>query len=265
MSELLEVKYKNENQGETTMIYITGDCHQDYHKFTLEAFPEQREMTREDYVIVCGDFGYWDNSPTQEWWMNWLGDKPFTLLWCDGNHENYDMLDELPVKEWKGGKVQFIRENVIHLMRGQIYNIDGCRIFTFGGAASHDINDGILELDDPEYEKKYKQYRNEGKMFRVNHKTWWEKEMPSQEEYDEGARNLEANQWNVDYIISHCGPSSAVALLSDGWYKPDELTKFFEKVRCSTIYKKWFFGHYHMDKAINDKEIVLYDQIVRIW
>nr|DAT03739.1 MAG TPA: hypothetical protein [Caudoviricetes sp.] len=30
-------------------------------------------------------------------------------------------------------------------------------------------------------------------------------------------------------------------------------------------FKKWFFGHLHGDKQINDKEILLYRQIVRIW
>lgn len=247
------------------MIYITGDCHRDYHKFTKEAFHEQIEMSREDYVIVCGDFGYWDNSPTQDWWLDWLANKSFTILWCDGNHENYDMLNNLPVSEWKGGKVHFIRDNVIHLMRGQMYNIDGCNIFSFGGATSHDIQDGILEPDDPDFNRKYLQYYNEGKLFRVNHESWWEEEMPSKEEYEEGLTTLEANEWKVDYVISHCGPSSSVALLSGGTYEVDELTKYFEEIRQKLNYKKWFFGHYHLDRAINDKEIVLYDQIVRIW
>ena len=74
------------------MIYITGDCHGDYRRFNTEIFPEQKEMTREDFVIVCGDFGYWDRSKEQEWQRKWLSGKSFTLLWVDGNHENYDML-----------------------------------------------------------------------------------------------------------------------------------------------------------------------------
>ena len=43
------------------MIYITGDCHAEFHKLNKENFPEQKEMTKEDYVIICGDFGgVWD-------------------------------------------------------------------------------------------------------------------------------------------------------------------------------------------------------------
>ena len=40
-------------------IYITGDCHGDYRRFSTEIFPEQYTMGKSDYVIVCGDFGYW--------------------------------------------------------------------------------------------------------------------------------------------------------------------------------------------------------------
>ena len=39
------------------MIYITGDCHSKFHKFSMKIFPEQKEMTKEDFVIIAGDFG----------------------------------------------------------------------------------------------------------------------------------------------------------------------------------------------------------------
>mgnify|MGYP003248266971 CR=1 FL=1 len=32
------------------MIYITGDCHADFHKFSTNAFPEQKEMSRDDFL-----------------------------------------------------------------------------------------------------------------------------------------------------------------------------------------------------------------------
>lgn len=92
------------------MIYITGDIHGDPTRFSKEAFPEQSKMTKEDYVIVCGDFGLvWDQmeSRTEEYWLNWLQNKPFTTLFVDGNHENHDRLDAMPVSEWNtaGGRV----------------------------------------------------------------------------------------------------------------------------------------------------------------
>ena len=39
------------------MIYITGDTHSDFSRFTEENFPIQSEMTKDDYIIICGDFG----------------------------------------------------------------------------------------------------------------------------------------------------------------------------------------------------------------
>lgn len=41
------------------VIWITGDTHGDWiHRLNMDSFPEQREMTKDDYVIVLGDLGY---------------------------------------------------------------------------------------------------------------------------------------------------------------------------------------------------------------
>lgn len=74
------------------MVYITGDCHADYSKFSMQNFPEQKEMSRDDFVIVCGDFGIWHDNVREQWWLEWLSQKPFTALFVDGNHENFDRL-----------------------------------------------------------------------------------------------------------------------------------------------------------------------------
>lgn len=39
------------------MIYITGDTHADFSRFEDAEFPIQSNMTKNDYVIICGDFG----------------------------------------------------------------------------------------------------------------------------------------------------------------------------------------------------------------
>lgn len=82
------------------MIFATGDTHGFFLRFTIEHFLEQKQMGREDYVIICGDFGgLWNDSPEEWYWLNWLNDKPFTTLWVDGNHENYDMLKDIPIED----------------------------------------------------------------------------------------------------------------------------------------------------------------------
>ena len=168
------------------MIFITGDSHADFKKFSKNSFPEQLEMTKDDYVIICGDFGgVWDKdveSKRETWWLDWLEEKPFTTLFVDGNHENFDRLYAYPEEEWNGGKVHKIRPSVIHLMRGQVFTLEGKKFFTFGGAQSHDISGGILELDDPDFQEKRKRLDEDWMPYRINHLSWWKLELPTQEE-----------------------------------------------------------------------------------
>lgn len=250
------------------MIFITGDCHKNFERFNKSNFPEQEEMCKDDYVIICGDFGgVWNKdkeSKEETMLMDWLDCKPFTTLFVDGNHENFDRLYQYPLEEWNGGKVHKIRPSVIHLMRGQVFTIAGKKIFTFGGAKSHDISGGILELDDPEFAKKRKELDRGWEPYRINHLSWWEQELPTQEEMEEGRRNLEANGNEVDYIVSHCCASSTQVLLGGGMFQVDYLNKYLEEVRQRVKFKKWFFGHYHDNRNVNAEEILLYEQIIQI-
>ena len=245
-------------------IFITGDCHAAYTKLGYKMFPEGRNLTKDDYVIICGDFGLWDESVEMNYWLNWLEAKPFTTLWVDGNHENFDLINRFSVEKWIGGKVHFIRPSVIHLMRGQIFTIAGKTFFTFGGARSHDIRDGILELDDPMLKVKERELRRRGAMFRINHYSWWREEMPSDEERAEGWHTLEEANWQVDYIITHCCAGTTLSERSGGFYKDDEQTAFFSKIKEKCAFKHWFFGHYHVNENWSDKETCLYDQIIEL-
>lgn len=134
-----------------------------------------------------------------------------------------------------------------------------------GGASSHDISAGILEPDDPLFkEKKRLLDKDPFALYRINHVSWWQRELPNEEEMDNGYENLERNNGCVDYIITHSPPASVIALLGRGLYKQDKLTQYLENIRAHTEYKRWFMGHMHLNKAINDKDILLYEQIVRI-
>ncbi len=252
------------------MIFITGDCHADWSKFSTDSFPEQKEMTRDDYVIVCGDFGVWHPDNTEKWWLRWLSEKNFTLLFVDGNHENFDRLysDEFEIVDFHGGKAHRICENVYHLMRGYVFELCGKKFFAFGGASSHDIQDGILEPSDYKSTKElvndYNKRTQRGEMLRINHISWWKQEMPSEDEMKFGLETLRNNGNKVDYIVSHCCPQEVASLFSHGFYKPDKLTDYFNTVARTTEFSKWFFGHYHNNKQILDKFIMLYEQIVRV-
>lgn len=246
-------------------VFITGDVHGDFSRFKKEVFYEQAELTKDDYVIICGDFGgVWDGSPNERYWLDWLDARPFTTLFVSGNHENFDMLAELSKEEWHGGQVQKVRSSVIHLMRGQVYDIEGKKFFTMGGASSHDISGGILEPDDPEYRKKLRQLNASGALYRVNHRSWWAAELPSEEEYRTARNSLDKCGWTVDYIVTHCCPTSVQDELSGGTYKADHLTDFLDEVAQRCKFKYWFFGHYHDDGVIGKTYVLLYRQIVEM-
>lgn len=250
------------------MIYVTGDTHGDFKRFNTSNFPEQKQMTREDYVIILGDFGgVWckETNKIEEYWLDWLNDKPFTTLFIDGNHENFTRLNKYPVKEYHGGLVNVVRPNVLHLKRGEIFNLENKTFFIFGGASSHDIQDGILDVEDPAWKKKAKQLDEQCRfMYRIKGLSWWEEELPSQNEMNNGLLNLEKHNNKVDYILTHCASASTVALLGQGLYEQDILTRYLQKIREKTEFNKWLFGHYHGNKVVNNQEYLLYEQIVRL-
>jgi hypothetical protein len=220
------------------MIYITGDTHGeiDIQKLNGAKFKEQKYMLKQDYVLIAGDFGFvWKENKTQEYWLKWISSKNFTSLFIDGNHENFDLLNKYPTEIWNGGKVHRINDSIIHLMRGQVFNLTNRKIFTFGGGNSID------------------------KEYRVDGISWWKEEMPSNEEYQEGIRNLDKNNWMIDYIITHTAPSNIVKRLSNKIID-DELSKYLQEITEKTQFKKWYFGHYHVDKIIENKYYALYQQ-----
>lgn len=253
------------------LIFVTGDIHGNPNRLSTDIFPEQKDMTKDDVVIICGDFGLvWDytgEGPSEYYWLKWLQEKPFTTVFVDGNHENFDRLNsEYPVKEWNGGKVHEIRPSVLHLMRGEVFTIQDKKIFAFGGASSHDIDDGILDGADKDWHKKaVKLEKEEGKyMYRVKGISWWEQELPSKEEMENGRKNLDLNDWKVDYVITHTPSASVVALLGKGMFKQDDLTRYLEDTKGKLEYSKWIAGHMHVNKNVNEKDICIYEQIMRL-
>lgn len=246
------------------MIFATGDTHGNFLRFRQQYFPERDELSRNDFVIICGDFGgVWDNSKKERRNLDELNGAPFTTLWVDGNHENYDMLRKLPTEEWNGGKVQRVRPNILRLIRGQVYDIDGHTFFTMGGASSHDIEDGILNPRAPDFEEQYWAMRRMGARFRVNHHSWWKEELPSDEEYAEALSNLEHVGWQVDYVITHCAPTGLLPVIGEG-YTPDRLTDFLDDVSKKLAFHYWLFGHHHDNRSIGQDYILLYEQIVQV-
>ena len=127
-------------------------------------------MAKDDYMIVCGDFGcVWNGDKSDDTQLDRLEALPFTVLFVDGNHENFDALNKYPVEEWRGGKVHKIRPQVIHLIRGQMLELQDRSFFTMGGAQRYDIADGILDMDSLDFYKRCDSLRRNRRQFRINH------------------------------------------------------------------------------------------------
>ncbi len=224
------------------MIYITGDTHGERDK--INNLEIQLELTENDYLIIAGDFGFiFNNNYLEELILNELSTKPFKILFVDGNHECFPAIFRYPEEMWNGGKVHKIRDNIFHMMRGQVFEIEGKKIFTMGGAYSVD------------------------RMFRKLNVSYWEEEIPNAAEMAEARSNLERHNYEVDYIITHTLPSRVKLLMgyevSQEHEEDADFTDFLDEVREKTSYKRWFAGHFHMNKIVSpaDNMIVLYEGV----
>ena len=157
-----------------------------------------------------------------------------------------------------GGEVIMNREE----NRVQLFFAEKPDEVTMGGASSHDIEDGILDMNDPNFRGQYIHLLLENQRhFRIRGRSWWPEELPSAEEYAEARRNLGAHGWSVDYIITHSPPTSFTGTMD----RPrDELTDFLEEIRQKAHYQLWLFGHCHGDRMLDEKHQLVYRQIVQL-
>ncbi len=226
-------------------IFVTGDIHGKADLIGYKHFPQGRGLSKDDYVIIAGDFGFpWLMDKSEDFWLNWLDTRPWTTLFIDGNHENFDRLEELTLQDWKGGKVRQVRESVLHLTRGQIFNLSGRTFFTFGGASSVDI-----------------ERRKEGV-------SYWKRELPSEREYEEGVAALDRIGWSVDVVLTHTCPAGVLSLFPDSLHKVkkeiDPVNLYLQGVQDKLRYQKWFFGHFHKDYDFGTGMRMLYRDIVEV-
>lgn len=221
------------------MVYVTGDTHGMY--YDLKERFKNIELTCDDTIIICGDFGFVWNETEKKEFLKKLSQEVYTIAFVDGNHEDFSMLNEYPVTEWNGGKVHKVAANIYHLMRGQLFSIEGKTYFTMGGAYSLD------------------KYR------RVEGIDWWKEELPNSDDYKTADKTLTKCGNIVDYVITHTLPQSSIHYIGR---VPDihdlELTGYLDWLYDKLEFKKWFAGHFHVNKQARGNVRVLYDDVVRL-
>ena len=222
-------------------IFVTGDTHGqlDLDKVYKKNWPEQSDLTRDDYLIVLGDFGlYWYRDKRFDYLQNFWQSRKYTVLWIDGNHECFPLIQLLPVTEKFGGTVQQ-DGNVIHLMRGQIYKIGGYTFFCMGGAKSID------------------------QAYRTEYINWWKEEEPSYEEQSLGLDALSTSTWTVDFMLTHAAPLLIRNQMFPDMHGISNTEQYLDQIFQRVKFKHWYFGHYHEDKDFEDFSAV-YNRIIKI-
>lgn len=163
------------------------------------------------------------------------------MIWVDGNHENFDALKRYPNDIWKGGKIHRIRNNILHLCRGQIFEIEGKTFFVMGGGYSLDCCN-----------------RREGI-------SWWRDEMPGDKDFEEANKNLSLHNNTVDYIITHTAPEIVIRQYPHkNVYEEKSLNNYLQYIYESINFKKWYHGHLHDDREVSEKIRLMWHDILKI-
>ena len=210
-------------------VYLISDVHGSKEFKGLIDYLDM--ASRDDLLIILGDlhFGF---DTTEEWqeFNRWLLSLDKKIAFIDGNHDNYGSIWSYPLEEWHGGLVNRINDNIVYLRRGEIYDIGGKSVFTFGGCKSSEI------------------WKSKGNPV-------YDGEEATEEEIARAKENLARHGNKVDYVLTHKyedGKNSNVSL------PLFELTSYIEE---NVEYIGWFFGHYHADARADEKHCQVYCEL----
>lgn len=224
------------------MVYVTGDLHGDAARLRA---PELRKLKKGDTLLVCGDFGFiWDGSKAEQAALKKLGKLKYHLAFIDGVHENFDLLNQYPECEWNGGRARQISGKLYHLLRGEIYTIEGKTFFTLGGGVSPDED------------------------FRDHDDQRMRLEIPSREELRRAAAAIERVDGKIDFIITHEPPmriKGFLQLKQVGRVSMEVtgLNTFLEEISKVCTFKRWFFGSMHTDKLISQTHAAVFRKVLK--
>ena len=230
--------------------YITGDKHGHFEELT--AFIDRFHLTSDDTIIVLGDLGlYWRKDGKDAQYILDTYEKNYNthILWIDGNHENFDLIDKL--KYESGSDFKYCSQHIHYIPRSTVFCIqtdDGLKTcLACGGADSVD------------------------RFLRKPHLTWWKQEQITEDDVQKCINNTKDK--HIDYIFTHACPhsifnSNKVFLSTIDGLDEDAIDHTSEN-RLDTIAavvdcKHHYFGHYHVNKALNDKYTCLYNEFIRL-
>lgn len=221
--------------------FLKGDIHGNL--FEIIDFINRFNLGKNDNIIILGDCGIaWrkdkkDLDQNIKLWNEY--GNGVKLYFIDGNHENFNILNSLPIENNMGK----IADNIYHLRRGQVYEFENKKILVCGGADSID------------------KYR------RIENFTWWKEEAISQETIDD----IPAGHY--DYVLTHCCPRSIfeknkIYLSTLQFLDENKINHssedMLEKLMNKITFDHFYFGHYHVDRVLNDKFRCLFNDFIEM-
>ncbi len=219
------------------MIYITGDFHGELNKFRSAGM---RKLRRGDTLIICGDFGFlWNGGRAEKQVIRRIGRLPYKVLFVEGSHENYREFDEYPESDMYGGRVRIIYGNLVLLRRGSVYEIEGKKVFAFGGGI-----DGFLDNSE----------QTEGTITRL----------PTEADMRLAFDSLAKNGNAVDIVVTHECPMLVRGSIIGNSYQMNHLHIFLQRLSEKFTFKQWYFGCYHLDRQLSPTFRAVYDDVVAV-
>lgn len=221
---------------EKCMIFVTGDIHGDIERFSSK---ESKAIKKGDTLLVCGDFGFvWEGSKSEQKLLKKLGKKKYHIAFVDGSHENHELINKYEKIIWNGAEAHKISGNLVHLISGNIYEIEGKKVFVFGGGEPLDTD-----------------------IFPVSQES---SSLPTLEDLKKAVDNIKKENFEVDLIITHEPPEQIKNFLNlNNSVNINIVNSFLDEVGKGTKFEKWYFGHCHCDKVVTKKHTAVFNRILQ--
>lgn len=209
------------------MIWLLSDSHGGEATEGIRQYLDT--APQDDLLILLGDVGLkFADTEENRAFDRLLLSASKNIAFLDGNHENFAYINSFPAEEWNGGTVHRLTDHLVHLMRGNIYFLEGKTFFVFGGCKSSP------------------RWKEMG--------LWYPGEEPEPEEIALAHRNLAAHGYKVDYILTHKYEQTPAR----GTCCP-ELQKLTEYLEANVTYNHWYYGHWHKNQTVDSTHSVVYN------
>lgn len=224
---------------------MTGDTHGSFTR--LYTFCQAQQTTRQDLLVILGDAGInYYGSLRDALQKKVLSALPVTIFCIHGNHEQRPTAAKGYVEQsFCGGTVLVQPEypNLLFAVDGEVYDLMGKSCLAIGGAYSVD--------------KEYRLARGWG---------WWPDEQPDDTIKAKVESVLERRNWQVDVVLSHTCPlryePTEVFLPFIDQSTVDKSTEIWlGKIESLLHYQRWYCGHYHVTKQVDNLRFLFEDYL----